>query len=336
MNKIGLLAGIGLTIISASAFAEDYPDTTLRFAHSVAKTSTSSAADAWVADEVEKRSNGKVKFQMFWAGAAGAPSEIFDLLSNGAVDAAAITPSWYAANLPLFSSLSSIPFSFPNMKSALKVAETLNMESEALQKEAENANMHVMRFAALNNYHAQCTSPLRTLADFKGKKIRSQGDYFPIIFDAVGAIPVTVLPGEFYESLQRGVVDCIVLPWDFLASNRLYEVAKFASDIDFGPIVGHASVMNLDKWNSLDPSVQKLIMDVQKEAEPIDVEAPTASAEESLELILSNGVELVHFEDQAALEAAVPDLLEAWVSKMAEKGQGDAARAMVDRWKEVR
>jgi TRAP-type C4-dicarboxylate transport system substrate-binding protein len=266
------LAAAGLAAaLSVPAAAQDYPSVNIRFGHSIPSTTTSGLADGWVAQEVAKRSNGKVKINMFWAGAAGSPAELFSLLSGGALDAAAITPSWYAANLPFLSPLSSMPFAYPNVASAQKVAKTLYAEMPALQKEAKANKLHVLRFALINNYHMMCTTPVRAIADFKGRKVRSQGDLLPLVLNALGATPVTVLPGEFYEALQRGTVDCIVLPWDFLASNRLYEVAKFATTINFGPIVAHASMMNLDKWNSLPPQVQKLIADVEKEAEAYDL-----------------------------------------------------------------
>jgi TRAP-type C4-dicarboxylate transport system substrate-binding protein len=335
-----LLAAVGLAAalaaVATPVTAQTYPSVNIRFGHSVSATSASSLADAWVAQEVAKRSNGKVKFNMFWAGAAGSPAELFDLISSGALDAAAVTPSWYAAKLPYFAPLSSMPFAYPDIASAQKVANTLYAEMPALQKEAKSNKLHVLRFALINTYHAMCKQPLRTVEDFKGRKVRSQGDLLPLVLNALGATPVTVLPGEFYEAMQRGTIDCIVLPWDFIASNRLYEVAKHASTINFGPIVAHASMMNLDKWNSLAPEVQKLITDVSKEAEAYDLQVVRESEAKSLAAIKAGGVEVVDFPDQAKLEKMIPDLFTVWAERMAKAGHGDQAQAIVKRWKELR
>lgn len=335
LKRLSIIAA-GLAALTVVANAQDYPETTIRFGHSIGQAGSSAQGDGWVAEEVAKRSGGKVNIQMFWAGAAGSPSELYDLVSTGALDAAAITPSWYAANLPFFAPLSSIPFSYPDVETAQKVAKALFAEVPALKEEADRNSMHVMRFPLLNNYHAMCTSPIRTIEDFKGRKVRSQGDYLPLVLDALGATPVTVLPGEFYEALQRGTVDCIVLPWDLLAANRLYEVAKYGSEINFGPIVAHASVMNLGKWNSLDPAVQTLITEVQAEAEARDIAAARESEAKALATIKENGVEVIAFADQEKLESIIPDLLDVWAQRMADKGAGEAATAMAARWKEVR
>ena len=336
MLKQFMFLAAGAVAWTTAATAEDYPSTNIRFGHSVSQTSTSSLADDWVSKEVEKRSGGKVKLQMFWAGAAGSPAEIYDLVSTGALDAAAVTPSWFAANLPFLAPLSSAPFAFKDSTSAGQVAKTLYAKVPALKEEAEANHMHIMRFALFNEYHMLCTQPLRSIEDFKGRKVRSQGDYFPIVLNTLGATPVTVLPGEFYEAMQRGTIDCIILPYDFLVSNRLYEVAKYGSTISFGPIIAHLSVMNLEKWNSLDPSVQKLITDVQAEAEAYDAKVTAGANDKSLATLKENGVEMIDFPEQEKLQSMMPDMLEVWAKKMADKGMGDQANAMVAKWKEVR
>ncbi len=334
LKIISLMAGVAVAG-ATTAYAQDYPSTNIRFGHSVSQTSTSSLADDWVSQEVEKRSNGQVKMQMFWAGAAGSPAEIFDLVSTAALDAAAVTPSWFAANLPFFAPLSSAPFTYDDPAHVQRVSNTLYAEVPALAAEAEANNLHVMRFALFNEYHMLCTQPLRTIEDFKGRKVRSQGDYFPILLNELGATPVTVLPGEFYESMQRGTIDCIVLPYDFLVSNRLYEVAKYGSDVSFGPIVGHMSVMNLGAWNGLDPAVQELITEVQAEAQAYDLEVTNAANDKALQTLLDNGVEMTEFGQQEELQSMMPDMLDVWAEKMAAAGKGDDAAAMAAAWRAV-
>jgi TRAP-type C4-dicarboxylate transport system substrate-binding protein len=334
LKFLSLMAGAAMAL-TTTAYAQDYPSTNIRFGHSVSQTSTSSLADDWVSQEIEKRSNGQVKLQMFWAGAAGSPAEIYDLVSTGALDAAAVTPSWFAANLPFFAPLSSAPFTFKDSEHAQRVAKSLYAEIPALAAEAEANNIHVMRFALFNEYHLLCTQPLRTIEDFKGRKVRSQGDYFPIVLNELGATPVTVLPGEFYEAMQRGTIDCIILPYDFLVSNRLYEVAKYASDVTFGPIIAHMSVMNRGTWDGLDPSVQELITTVQAEAEAYDVEVTKAANDKALATLLENGVELIEFAQQEELQAMMPDMLDVWAEKMNAAGRGEEAAAMAAAWRAV-
>src|SRR5690606_31004763 len=56
-----------------------------------------------------------------------------------------------------------------------------------------------------------CAEPLTTLEDLKGKQIRvgPQAQFGQI--EALGATPVAVAFADLYESLQRGIVDCMTI-----------------------------------------------------------------------------------------------------------------------------
>jgi TRAP-type transport system periplasmic protein len=325
-----------LAMLAAPVAAQSYPNVNLRFAHIVPSTAITAQADGWYGEQVAARSGGAVQHEYFWAGAAGAAAEILDLTGQGAVDVASVTPSFYGAQLPLLAAFSSIPFSFNDPANAQTIANILFAEFPALQAEAARANLHINRFAVMNDYHMMCTRPVRRIEDMAGLRIRSQGEYIPLLIAAVGGTPVTVLPGEFYEALQRSSVDCIILPWDFLASNRLYEVARYASDINLGPIVAHLVAYNLDTWNGLAPEVQELLTATARDAGAYDLERVGASSAASLQRIMDGGVELIPFEDQARLEELVGDMVGVWAQRMVDRGLGAEAAAIAERWRQLR
>jgi TRAP-type C4-dicarboxylate transport system substrate-binding protein len=153
---------------------------------------------------------------------------------------------------------------------------------------------------------------------------------------AVGAVPVTVLPGEFYEALQRGTVDCMLLPWDLLNSNRLYEVAKYGSEINFGTVISDGVFYNLDKWNSFPDNVKELLLKTGADAQKYDLTAGAELEKKALVNMKENGVEFIEFPDQAAFEAKLPDFLDVWQKRMDEAGKGDAATQVVEIWKSMK
>lgn len=55
-----------------------------------------------------------------------------------------------------------------------------------------------------------CNSPIESLADLKGKKIRSYSKSMSDLFTGLGATPVTIAFGEVVPALQLGTVDCAV------------------------------------------------------------------------------------------------------------------------------
>ncbi|MEX0828296.1 MAG: TRAP transporter substrate-binding protein [Haliea sp.] len=55
-----------------------------------------------------------------------------------------------------------------------------------------------------------CNAPIASLADLKGKKIRSYSKSMSDLFTGLGATPVTIAFGEVVPALQLGTVDCAV------------------------------------------------------------------------------------------------------------------------------
>jgi TRAP-type C4-dicarboxylate transport system substrate-binding protein len=135
--------------------------------------------------------------------------------------------------------------------------------------------------------------------------------------------------------MQRKVIDCMLLPWDLIATNRLYEIAKFGSNITFGTIVSHIDAYNLAKWNSLTPEVRKLLDDAAVDARKRDLEIITKSNDEAVELMKKNGVTFENFPDQKKMEAMLPNFIDVWADKQKQAGRGDAAAAIAKRWKEL-
>jgi TRAP-type C4-dicarboxylate transport system substrate-binding protein len=318
------------------ALAQEYPKMELRFGHFAPATTAHAQTDQWFADEVAKRSKGQVSIKIFWAGAVGKPTELLNLVGRGAVDIAAVPASYFPAQLPLLAAPSALPLALPSTQKAQRIVYDLWGSTPAMQEEAKKANVWPLLFHTLNTYHMLCSKPIRTLDDMKGKKIRSQGEYFPKMLAAVGAVPVNVLPGEFYEALQRGSVDCMVLPWDLMVAFKLHEVAKYGSTINLGALISNPQWYNLKKWEQLPATVRDLLTQVAKDALSVDLAKAEESERNALNVMKAAGVEIIPFQDQAKFDAAMPDFIGEWVAAMHKIGKGQEAEAMAKRWKALR
>ena len=60
-----------LSLLAFQATAQDYPDVTLRMAHPLPESWPAVQWDKWWAEEVTRRSDGKVKIEIFWSGQLG-------------------------------------------------------------------------------------------------------------------------------------------------------------------------------------------------------------------------------------------------------------------------
>ena len=335
----GVLAAMILVAAQvAPAASEEYPELNLRFGHFVPANFPGSSIDQWWADEVEKRSGGKIKVEIFWAESIGKAKELLDLVSSGAIDLAATSPSYFPSKLPLTGATNALMYQFENNEEAVRVTAALTANSEPILAELKRNNIYPIFFHSLNGYRPFCTEPIETIEGFKGKKMRAWGEYVPIMWDSLGATPVNVLTNELYESLQRGSLDCAFWPHDLVYSAKLYEVAKYAFPEHFGAIPTWPIWVNWEVWHNEWPeSVRKLLTEVGLEAMERDIELIAGAEAKAInKMVEEHGVTLVDFKDSGKLQETVPDLLKVWVEKQTERGIGDDARAVSKQWTEKR
>src|SRR5512136_2709733 len=99
-------------------------------------------------------------------------------------------------------------------------------------------------------------TPVRTLEDLKGMKIRATGTSAAIV-SALGGAPVAMPMSDSYDALSRGVTQGILCPTESLQGWKLGEVVKYSTQ-DYGAAysITFFVVMNKARWNSLPADVQ--------------------------------------------------------------------------------
>ncbi|SLN71156.1 C4-dicarboxylate TRAP transporter substrate-binding protein [Oceanibacterium hippocampi] len=338
MRILKLLTTAALAaLVATGAQAEDYPKLNLKLAHFVPANIIGSQVDQWFADEVEKRSGGNIKIKIFWSESLGKSGELLELVRSGAIDMAAVSPAYFPNELPLTGATNSLMMQFKDGRDALRVTQSLVDETEEIQEELKRANVYPIYFHTLNTYRPFCTSPIESIEDFQGKKMRSYGEYIPVMWQELGATGVNVLTNELYEALQRGTLDCAFYAHDLIKATKLYEVAKFAWDGDnaLGAIPTWPIWVNWNTWNNEWPAnVRELFTTVGKEAMARDVELTTAAEADALEwMVKEQGVQIVDFKDMDKVHERTTDPAELWIKKMEERNLGDVAKKMVAYWR---
>ena len=332
--RTGLAAAALLAIGATQAQAADYPSMTLRYATGFPEAVYMNEPAKWFAQEVEKRSGGKIKIRMFFGGTLGKSNEILDLVAKGAVDMGSIVQGYFTSNLPFAAMTNSLPMTFFDGEAVMRTAIRLEATNPDQIAEYEANNVKPLIHRYLPNYKLICTKPIRTVKDLEGTKIRTFGNYMPKMFAALKATPVNVLPVEMYEALKRGSMDCSYLTYPFFMVFKLYEVAPYVIDVKFGGINAYWLAVNKRKFDGMPQEVQDLLVQVGKEATEWGVahtkEVDAASLEE---LKAQDGVQIVKFEEQQLLEETVPDMIDEWIKEMAKLGKEEQAKAYA---KEVR
>ena len=109
------------------------------------------------------------------------------------------------------------------------------------------------------NFYMYLNKMIERPQDVKGMKIRV-APHTKFLALALDAEPITLPGGEIYMAMERGTVDGFIWPIEDSFNEMGWpEVTKYIVNHSvFRGILGFA--MNLDKWNSLDPFFQEVIL----------------------------------------------------------------------------
>lgn len=131
---------------------------------------------------------------------------------------------------------------------------------------AQKANAVLLgRAVPGQQFNLYTTFPVHSLADFKGKPMRTVTIYTELI-QALGASPVTLAPGDVYSALDRGVVQGY--GWPGYGISDMGWDAKTKDKIEPGFYqVDAVILMNRDKWNSLTDAQKKILNDAATDME---------------------------------------------------------------------
>ena len=318
--KMLLLIGITLSLAVLEGWAEDYPKMKLRYANFVPEKAPHSKVDIFVANELTSRTNGRVQVTIYHGGTLGQSTEMIDLVGGGAVDFGNFSHGFSFARLPM-NAFFNTPMIYKDCVIAAKMSKLGYQTQKKVREDMQKNNLHPFLFRALNEYRLISKKPIRTIADFKGLRVRTFGAVNPKMFKALGAVPVSMPHTDAYEGLKRGALDAVYLTWNGFYVFKLFEVAKYISDVNFGANGGYLTYVNLDLWNSWPQNLKTLFNQITLEAEQLSNKVVREFDKKALKLMIAAGAELVHFEEQEQLEKAVPDTIKLVADRVANVGK---------------
>jgi TRAP-type transport system periplasmic protein len=335
MKKIALLLGILLaamyicldhTDVRAATDAEPVKLTySIFFPPSHGQAITGSA---W-AKEIEKRSGGRIKIDVFAGGTLTAAPEVYDGVVNGISDIGMSCFAYTRGRFPIMEALD-LPMGYPSGKVATLVANSYykEMKPKALD-EVKVLYLHAHGPGLLHT-----KKPVKKMEDLKGMKIRSTG-FSAKVVEALGASPVAMPQGETYEALQKGVVDGTFTPIETLKGWKQAEVVKYTTDCpDIGYTTAMFVVMNLKKWNALPDDIKKIFDDTSAEWIPKHGEEWDRLDKEGKEyaLTLKNEIITLPAAENQRWVLAVAPVIENFKKTANEKGlPGDKAITEIQR-----
>jgi TRAP-type C4-dicarboxylate transport system substrate-binding protein len=239
----------------AQAASLDVPSTNIRF------IGTSLDSPPWYLvhaywTNVAAHSEGKIKLQMQSITQLGVKGpQAVKMVRHGLANMLDEAMGFYSGEIPENDGIDLAGLA-PDLKSLHKAVEAYQPVLEKLY--AQRLGVQLLGLWPLAGQVFWCATPIKSLADFKGKRVRVFTTSMADFVKTIGAIPTTMAFSEVIPALQRGVIDCAIT--GTVAGN----VAHFTdvSHYVYPLIVGwgmHATIANKKWWDGLAPQVRKLI-----------------------------------------------------------------------------
>lgn len=224
-------------------------------------------------DAVEKSSAGRITVQLFPGGqlSGGNQQKELELLQNGTIQAS-IMPSSTLSSIDARFGVVSLPWILPDFDAVRAVidgdlgAEMMGwLDAQGLHAVAIGSN----GFRQLTNSKHPVTTP----DDVKGLKIRVPGNAVLLAtWKTLGADPVAIDYAELYTALQQGTVDGQDLPFEYVLSDKIYEVNRYATELNYSFDMIFLT-FNKSFWDGLSHEDQTIITQAAREAMAWEVDA---------------------------------------------------------------
>jgi TRAP-type C4-dicarboxylate transport system substrate-binding protein len=292
----------------------------LLFANDKGETGLGAPAVIQFLQELEKRSNGRVKINYSWNGALGAPREYTDMLFAGVYDIGLISLGLAGGLFPM-QEMCNLPWSWtssvPGTKSLMKV-----YKEGYYEKDLANAQVKIIYTAAPpNDPLIFATKNVKTLADLNNLKIKVSQGVMGDRIKAAGAVPVSMMSAETYLGLQKGIVDGGVMAWEGQTGQKLYEVTKYALEPGFGSINFQLAI-NKGTWNKLPTDIQTIINNMADEYSLILANEFDRQIKEGRDAFIAHGGQINTWSaaDLTSLSNAWQPLWDKWIADREAKG----------------
>lgn len=279
-------------------------------------------------DQLSDASNGRLKFAWHPGGVLVPTNEALDALGQGTIDMLFSNPSYYAGKVSI-GAYGELPFYTKGYRGLIDLFYESGMQKIVDAAYREKSNTTVLQIRPFNGYVfiMARSKTVHTLADIAGKKIRTGGGLGDDVLKAIGGVPVKLVPGEFYQSMQQGIVDGFLLPLYALESYKLNELHPTVTSPGPGSLSGQLVWMNLDRWNALPPDLQELFRTTTLNERAHMATFLDAEDDKALAYAKKAGVEM--FELSAADRAEVTERTRSVISTF-ETREGERGKRLVE------
>jgi tripartite ATP-independent transporter DctP family solute receptor len=246
----------------------------------------------FLAERVAKKSNERMRIDVYPSEQLGSERECLELLQIGSLAMTKVSCSVIEGFVPEMSVLS-LPYLFRDEAHRFRVLE--GEIGRELLLAGENYWLRGLCYydAGTRSFYT-VDRPILSPEDLSGLKIRTQESPTSMrMVQALGGSATPIAWGELYSALQQGVVDGAENNPPSFHLSRHYEVCKYYS-LDEHTGVPDILVISTKIWEDLLPDFQRILQEAANESELHQRELWKQATQTALEEVQKAGVAIYH------------------------------------------
>ena len=319
-----LLLTLAIGAATVVAHAADYRPHIIRFGYGLAEDSNQGRAAKFFADDLAKRTGGKLHAKGFASASLGSDIQMQNALIGGAQEMTAVTTATLVGIVDDFG-VFDLPFIFRNEHEADAILD--GPFGQKLEAKLESKGLVGLVFWE-NGFRNLTNSkhPIAKMEDLKGIKLRvMQNPMYIDMFNGMGANAIPLSFSELFTALESKTVDGQENPVNTIESSKFYEVQKYLSITKhvYSPWIVLASKK---WWDGLNADEKKAVQESAIASRDFERKDSRAEGARALDDLKKKGMQVTVLSD-AALDrmraAARPAVL-----KFAAAGHADLVKEL--------
>lgn len=256
-RRLGLL--LATFALAALASVGSQAQTTLKFAYVYEPGEPHHKGAVFAAEQIEKRTAGRYKIQLYPSAVLGKESDLNQGLSLGTVDIT-ISAASFQAQVAKRMGVAYFPFVFRDFDHVMAYAKS-DIYKEFGEDYLKATGNHIVALTYAAERQVTASRAILKPEDMRGLKIRVPDAAAYMAFPkALGANPTPIALSEVYLALQSSVVDAQENAFNTIWSRKFHEVQKHIM------LTGHVidslnSIISGIVWNKLSPADRTIFIE---------------------------------------------------------------------------
>ncbi|NBB82081.1 MAG: C4-dicarboxylate ABC transporter permease [Alphaproteobacteria bacterium] len=245
-----------------------------------------------------------------------------EALEAGLAEVGVVPTVFEPSNLPLQNVTYVTPFGTPDPVLITDVIDRLHDEIPGMAASWETYDLEYLGGGfALDNYYLLTTFPVDSLADLEGRKIGAPG---PAVnwLEGTGAVGVSGNLTTYYNDIQTGVFEGVIVFPTAAAPAKLFEVAPYVTRTDFGAQYAGSVVANALWLDGQPQAVQDALRAGAEAYTAAFTQELVARVESSLAAMEEGGATIATLPaaEREAWAAALPNVAQDWAAQADAQG----------------